>query len=102
VLQGKGIKPHRSLGDDLKLTDQAMSYDGSGARRARIQVTTNPASGTRPDARQRNADKEGGLTPSELAAESWPKLGNGAPDFDRMTAAERRAYHSARLSRKFD
>jgi len=34
VLQGKGIKPHRLLGEDLKLTDQSMCYDGSAARRA--------------------------------------------------------------------
>src|SRR5437667_8567768 len=38
VLQGKGIKPHRSLAEDLKLTDQAMSYDGSTARRATVTV----------------------------------------------------------------
>src|SRR5438093_7908972 len=28
VLQGKGIPPHRSLDEDLKLTDQSMSYNG--------------------------------------------------------------------------
>jgi hypothetical protein len=27
-------------------------------------------------------------------------LGNGAPDFDCMTVAERHAYHRARLTRK--
>src|SRR4030095_3757705 len=32
VLQGKGIKPHRTLDDDLKLTNQAMSYDGGATR----------------------------------------------------------------------
>ena len=34
VLQAKGIKPVRALEDDLKLTDQAMSYDGSATKRS--------------------------------------------------------------------
>jgi hypothetical protein len=42
VLQGKGIKPHRPLDEDLKLTDQAMSYDGhdpaSGVRRLAVEA----------------------------------------------------------------
>src|SRR3989475_8021121 len=42
VLQGKGIQPHRSLEDDLKLTDQAMSYDGSAARRSTVEVRNSP------------------------------------------------------------
>src|SRR6058998_3624231 len=42
VLQGKGIRPHRSLEDDLKLTDQAMGYDGAVARRATVTVRNNP------------------------------------------------------------
>src|SRR6266704_447842 len=36
VLQGKGLRPHRPLEEDLKLTDQAMSYDGSALRRAMV------------------------------------------------------------------
>src|SRR6185369_5761871 len=42
VLQAKGIQPHRSIGDDLKITDQTMSYDGSAARRASVEVRNNP------------------------------------------------------------
>src|SRR5262247_2367101 len=42
VLQGKGIKPHRALEDDLKLTDQAMSYAGSAARRSSAEIRHNP------------------------------------------------------------
>src|SRR3989441_1649123 len=44
VLQGKGIKPHRSLSDDLKLTDQAMSYGGGGNTRSTVSVQNNPRS----------------------------------------------------------
>jgi hypothetical protein len=86
VLQGKGIKPHRSLEDDLKLTDQAMSYDGSASRRATVEVRDNPLTAAGPAA----------------ATGGWPTLANGAADFERMTAAQRRAYHHSRLSRKFD
>lgn len=86
VLQGRGIKPHRSLEDDLRLTDQAMSYDGSASRRATAEVRDNPLAGAGPAAK----------------AGSWPTLENGAADFERMTAAQRRAYHHSRLARKFD
>src|SRR6266545_7529953 len=43
VLQGKDIKPHRSLEEDSQLTDQAMSYDGSGRQRATVAVRNHPA-----------------------------------------------------------
>ncbi|MGE3312919.1 MAG: hypothetical protein AB7O66_23360, partial [Limisphaerales bacterium] len=42
VLQGRGIRPHRSLEEDLRLTDQAMSYDGAPARRATGEIRDNP------------------------------------------------------------
>lgn len=76
VLQAKGIKPQRALEDDLKLTDQAVSYDGSAARRASVEIRNNPLAG------------------SET---TWPKLVNGSPDFANMTSAQRLAYDRARL-----
>lgn len=100
VLQGKGIKPHRPLDDDLKLTDQAMSYDGSAARRATAEVRGSPLASAKPSPAAVEAK------PGSVAAggngPGWPQLGNGAPDFERMTAAQRHAYHRARLTRKFD
>src|SRR5437867_10609925 len=42
VLQGKGIKPHRPLAEDLKLTDQSMSYNGTGRARSTVEVPNNP------------------------------------------------------------
>jgi hypothetical protein len=42
VLQGKGIKPHRSLEQDLLLTDQAMSYDSTATRRSTITTQRAP------------------------------------------------------------
>src|SRR5689334_12967121 len=46
VLQGKGIKPHRSLEEDLKLTEQSMSYEGNSTRRTTVTVN-NPVSDSR-------------------------------------------------------
>lgn len=76
VLQAKGIKPQRVLEDDLKLTDQAMAYDGSAARRASVEIRNNPV---------------------VQADGTWPKLANGSPDFAKMTSAQRLAYDRARL-----
>ena len=78
ILQAKNIKPHRSLDQDLKLTDQTMSYDGSAARRAAVEVRNNPL-----------AEKKSEGT--------WPKLANGAPDFSKMNSAQRLAYDQIRL-----
>jgi hypothetical protein len=92
VLQAKGIKPHRPLEKDLELTDQAMSYDGSAARRSTVEVRNNPLAG-------------GSQRPVPVAAArdgaDWPRLGDGRPDFDRMTPEQRVAYHQWRLQRTF-
>ena len=91
VLQGKGIKPHRPLEDDLKLTDQAMSYDGSAAKRSTVTVQNNPTAAARPGIGNRKSE-----TGNE---DGWPKCSNGKPDFDKMTPAQRSAYDAARLRR---
>ena len=84
VLQGKGIKPHRSLDEDLKLTDQSMSYDGSTSRRS---VSTVPA---------------GMPGRQTVAPPDWPKRSDGTPDFAGMSSAQRLAYDAWRLGRRFD
>ena len=77
VLQGRGIKPHRPLEEDLKLTDQSMSYDGSATRRAVVGIQNNPL--------------------AKAAATDWPRRTDGNPDFERMNSAQRLAYDAARL-----
>lgn len=97
VLQGKGIKPHRALEEDLKLTDQTMSYDGSAARRA----TSLPAAANKTASTATvNRQNSGTATGSDEQG-SWPKLVGGAPDFGAMTTAQRLAYDADRLRRKF-
>ncbi|MEI6076879.1 MAG: hypothetical protein WCS94_14960 [Verrucomicrobiota bacterium] len=86
VLQVKGIKPHRPLEDDLQLTDQAMSYDGSAAKRSKVEVRHNPLAATPPPP----------IKP-EIMVTDWPKLPNGAPDFNHMSSVQRLAYDSVRL-----
>jgi hypothetical protein len=103
VLQSKGIKPQRALADDLQSTDQAVSYDGSAARRSTVQLKQNPLA----KADQLGETETGGYEARKPCADEggkiadWPKLPDGSPDFVRMNSAQRRAYDSNRLNRKF-
>ena len=103
VLQGKGIKPQRSLEEDLKLTDQAMSYDGSATKRSTVEVKDNPLAGAKPvsTAATPAPAKPAATESSSVPATDWPKRANGLPDFDKMTSAQRNAYDASRLKRIF-
>lgn len=91
VLEAKKIKPKLPLEKDLELTDQAMSYEGSGRSHSAATLRNNPLSSSI------SKTRSGTPQPSEL----WPVLANGAPNFDQMNAEERRAYDLNRLARKF-
>lgn len=78
VLQGKGIRPKLPLEQDLVLTDPTLAHDGAGKARSTVSIQAKPE-------------------PSP----TWPVLGNGAPDFERMSSEQRRAYDRHRLTRKF-
>ena len=91
VLQGKGIKPHRPLEDDLKLTDQAMSYDGSATKRSTVEMRNNPVAATASETRNSK--------PETQTDRGWPKFSDGKPDFAKMDSTQRRAYDAARLTR---
>ncbi|MFM8360644.1 MAG: hypothetical protein ACKOET_19000 [Verrucomicrobiota bacterium] len=108
VLQGKGIRPVRPLEQDLQLTDQSMSYDGSAARRATAEIRDNPlapASAPRAASSPAVAAWGGGgeapVPPGQPAGATfdWPRRPDGHPDFEAMTALQRLAYHQARLKR---
>jgi hypothetical protein len=92
VLQAKGIKPKLALERDLELTDQAMSYDVAGARRSTVIVSAKPEFGRDGSSRAAIGGEK---------KEGWPRLTNGAPDFDRMNSEQRRTYDRDRLERKF-
>lgn len=82
VLQKLAIPPRRPLSEDIIETIGSMSYGGG--------TTTVSAPRKSPTKVPTVAHK------SALAAGS-----NGAPDFARMSPAERLAYHRQRLDRKF-
>lgn len=90
VLQAEGIRPHRTLNDDLVPSDQSMSYDGSATRRATVEVRDNPL--------QRREREESSTASGDG---EWPKLSDGSANFDQMSSGQRQAYHAARLTRKF-
>lgn len=98
VLQSKRIVPHRALADDLKLTDQSMSYDGAAARRATATLSHNPLAARTPATTERTPTASSSPNRDKLP---WPLLPTGGPDFGKMTSAERQAYDQARLTRRF-
>jgi hypothetical protein len=139
VLGRLGIRPHRSLEDDLKLTDQSMSYGGTASSSVRVDGTrTEPrpsgsGAGNRPIPATNGTLEPAGhsscscqsstsalngkaalcacpekerrpvVTESYTVARyqhvstNGQPQSNGRPDFARMTAAERLAYHRERL-----
>ncbi|MBL9129194.1 MAG: hypothetical protein JNL97_16210 [Verrucomicrobiales bacterium] len=111
VLQGKGIRPHRSLEEDLKLTDQAKSYDGAPTRRATGEVRDNPLAkpaSTPPAAPAASspssaaaAAKTSASGPNAQDGSGWPKKPDGSPDFAAMNSTQRLAFDAWRLKRRF-
>ena len=102
VLRAKGIRPHRSLEDDLKLTDQSMSYGGVPDKRSTVTVHGNAIA---PE-KHGKARTEGNGSPAPAVAPSdetanWPQRPDGSPDFGRMNSAQRLAYDRRRLTRMF-
>ena len=103
ILQGLGIRPHRSLDEDMQLQTGVMSYGGSGTS---VSV---PSPATAPAASRPGTVRGDGSTPvvratgpmtraARSAAVSYPRNGDGSPDFAKMTPAERLAYYRSRLS----
>ena len=113
VLQGLGIRPHRSLEDDLKLETAVMSYGAtstmatvpSDGRTASAAARETSAASKSADTGRRTAapvvtgagapGREGAFDAAKL---SYPRLADGSPDFGSMSPQERLAYHRARLA----
>ena len=90
VLQGLGIKPNRSLHDDMQLTEQAVGYSGS-TRTFSMPASAGPA--------RRTATADSRQPAASNGQAAYPTLADGMPDFARMTPDQRLAYHKARLDR---
>jgi hypothetical protein len=103
VLQRLGITPYRTLEEDMRLQTGVMSYGGSGVT---ISVPA-PASGKKAGCACHGGGKEvhphvakEGTCPCQANKPAEAVVsGNGPPDFSKMTAAEKIAYHKARWDR---
>jgi len=97
VLQRLGIKPHRSLQDDLQLQTNVMNYGES------TKVISSPLRRPRIADARRPEEKPtctcGATCSCKEPATSLPNTGEGEPDFERMTPAQKIAYHKARWDR---
>jgi len=105
ALQAMGLRPHRPLADDLKLTDTALSYGGSGATISVPKRTGAPSTprtqprGVRAGADGHPAKPQAARTASASGNGAYPIRPDGLPDFARMTPQQRLAYHKDRLDK---
>jgi hypothetical protein len=102
VLQQLGIKPRHALEDDLKLETNVMSYGGNGVV-INTPPTVNSAAKTGEAVaacacKAEKSPEQAGCQCATPAAATAP-VGNGTPDFRRMTPAQKVAYHKARWDR---
>jgi hypothetical protein len=93
VLQKLGVKPQRSLEDDMKLQTNVMSYGGNG------KTISVPPSAANPKAQTAKADCGCGCNGAAKCAPKVTPSSNGVPDFKKMTAAQKVAFHKARWDR---
>jgi hypothetical protein len=118
VLQQLKIRPHRSLEEDMELRTNVMSYGGRvGGRKSEVGVRRAPmfrrdaagerataahdcgCDGSEPkkcDCHDKTSDRNGAALSADEAA-----LNSEAPDFSKMTQAEKLAYNKARRDRIF-
>lgn len=96
VLQEMGIKPQRSLEEDMQVRTNVMSYGGSGTT---ISI---PAAAPKPAASAPTSQAAPAPPPAPVAPQPTsvkPMNEDGEPDFSRMTAQEKIDYNLKRLSR---
>jgi hypothetical protein len=82
VLGGLGIRPHRPLAEDMRLTGSIAGYSGSATTYS-IPPRVRPAAA--------------GAAERPAAKPSYPTTSTGLPDFAKMTPQQRVEYHRRRL-----
>ncbi|HVX14448.1 MAG TPA: hypothetical protein VHC22_24895 [Pirellulales bacterium] len=102
VLEKLGIRPHRSLEDDLVLQTGVMSYGGSST----VSVPAGVPRAAVPPSDNGHADcgcgkKEESDCGCKHPAPPVGATNDGVPDFARMTQAEKLAYNKAKRDRIF-
>ena len=102
VLQAKNIKPKLPLEKDLELTDEAMSYESSGAKPATVTFRGNPLVDARSaTVAAQNGSRSSAPVSANKDGNNWPRRQDGSPDFGKMNSAQRGAYDLSRLTRKY-
>lgn len=102
VLGKLGVRPNRTLDDDLKVTEVAMSYGGTST-----SVTVPPPQAAAPSVKEAPG-RQAPVEPTRIVTESagrngkpgsnaFPTFADGRPDFTRMDVVQRLAYHRERL-----
>ncbi len=103
VLKEMNLKPHRSLEDDMQLTEQAMSYAGgrstvtipAGAPSPRPVAASSPSS----PVTQESGTVTSGRNPAQNS--TMRLFDEEEPDFSKMTPEEKLEYNQKRRDRIF-
>ena len=103
VLEKLGIRPHRSLEDDLKMGAGSMSYAGTSTV-VSVPPKPEPKPATKPCGCNGKAASSPVAKPifateptRSAGSNGFPTKPGGLPDFGRMDVAQRLAYHRKRL-----
>lgn len=100
ILDSLKIQPRRPLDQDLVLTDQAMSYGGNTPdRKGKTFFTASARSQDKPTVPPKKPTDHPDT--AKKAANGYPTLESGAPDFSTMTSAQRRVYDQHRLKKRY-
>lgn len=115
VLQAKGIRPRRTLEEDLQLTDPVLRADRTGKRRPILEIHRPSSEAAPPEPSPEThrfvtvrqfgqPEGTGAESPTPTPAHPPPpgrSLQLPKVPFDRMTPEQRRDYHLERLRRRF-
>ena len=114
TLQKLGVRPRRSLDDDLRLETSVMSYSGSSVSLPRAvgqPAKAKPAAAAgghdcacKSKPKPAEAKKGDGCSchgPQKSASHNHPETTPSTPDFSKMTQAEKLAYNKAKRDRIF-
>jgi hypothetical protein len=93
VLQQLGVHPQRTLEQDMVLQTNVMNYAGNGKT---ISLPASPAAAA---GHASCACKEPQATKGACGCHAKPQAAHAAPDFRKMTPAQKIAHHKARWDR---
>jgi hypothetical protein len=93
VLRKLGIRPHRTLEQDLELTNPAVSYAASSGRSVKISMPSPVHSSV--------SSHPAIPPPAQLSLEEFPQTMDGRPDFAKFTQDQRLRFNEAERDRIF-